>query len=183
MKESIQKRKKNARIGLHRYTIFVDKPINKVYHLSRNRRYVMETETVPVLSLDSVNELLWSGEPIAEIADHRVCATLLFDRYNDNTRRFLIIGFHTSPQCVIEWISRGEISRQKTIPVASSVITTLLSEMLVEKYPDLIYGRQLLRLTRAGRRAVVENFCSGSKIHDYLWAGATISTDEGMRWT
>lgn len=117
--------------------------------------------------------------------DPRLVAGLLFERYGDHSRRFLINRLHQWPYVEITWYRDFSLNTSKKIFVAKDIPSKLLEEHVIAGTPQLGYtDMEKLRLTNRGGKMVLtqwfvnEPFC----LTDALSAGATFSSREGLRW-
>lgn len=141
------------------------------------------------LTFARINEVIYpnpriSGpHPVQD--DYRFVAGLLFEHYNDHTRRFLHNWLHEWPYVEITWYRDFTLPRSKKIFVAKDIPNKLLEEHVVEGKPELGYtDMHKLRLSERGSKTVLTQWFVNEEfsITDALKAGATLSSSEGLRW-
>ncbi len=141
-------------------------------------------ENGPVTTFDDLHKMVFLGRhfvgPRAPIADYRIAAGLLVERWNDYTRRY-IKARRPNPTLEIEWFYKnGGHADDTTVPITQGAIDELLRQGLVSGTPQMGYtDMSRLIITDRGRRRVIQEFVKGGTVHDVLSSGASLDMRTG----
>ena len=135
----------------------------------------------PRLSFKTVEKMLFPGSksrkfvgPPAPITDPRLCAGLLFERWNDGTRRSISNRPGEWPAITLD------IHDEPRFYVRREVVKLLLEEGVLEGTPEWGYtDMERLRLSDQGKRIVVKEWFTDQSFFDKFCAGASQNIETG----
>lgn len=140
------------------------------------------------MSFEDIENLLYGDSqrydfigPPAPISDPRMCAGLLFERWNDASTRSVSFRHGEWPIITIRTDRDFADSSYKHFPVRREAVQSLIDEGILCGTPHMGYtDMKELRLSKPGKKIVVmEWFTKGQAFTDVFCAGASMDGTTG----